>query len=163
VGKNGTVNQAGDTRTSGCHERDPSGQCKTTFYLPIANALARWSEVSRQQAFARAAYLVWRQNWARVPGDHLPRPGLWAQPVEVHAGQWLTVRGAGFQPLETVHLYLGGHEIYTVTCDQIGAFGGHSSQPNAHFQVPAVVSGTYVITARGSYGTVRYTSVGVTG
>jgi hypothetical protein len=163
VRADGTIDQSGDTRTTGCKERDATGHCKTTFYASIFNALARWSEITGDKYFQRAAYKVWLRNWAMQPGDVLPPPGLHARPHTVASGQWLTVSGAGFQPLETVKVYFGAVDEATIEADQTGSFGGHSPRPNAHFPVPAVSLGTYTIVARGSYGTVRHTQVTVTG
>lgn len=157
----GTVNQQGDTRTAGCRERNPKGQCKTTFYATISNALARWSVIAHLPRFQRAAYAVWLQNWKLVPGDVLPPPGLRVQPSDARLGSWLTVSGAGFQPLETVRIYFGSTFVQSIHCDQTGTFGGHSSQPNAHFSLPKVAPGTYTITAHGSMGTVRRVRVPV--
>lgn len=139
------------------------GQCKTANYAEIANALARWSVIARDPRFQRAAYSVWLQNWQLVPGDVLPAPGLFARPESIRAGQWLTVWGTRFQPLETVKVYLGRTLMQTVRCDQIGSFGGHSPRPNAHFPLPSLSPGVYTITARGSLGTVRRTTITVTG
>jgi hypothetical protein len=163
VRADGTIDQAGDTRTSGCRERDPSGRCKTTFYLPIFSALARWSVLTHDQRYERVAYKVWLQNWRLVPGDVLPRPGLWVKPRDVRHGAWLTVRGAGFQPLEQVRLFFGDTLIRSFTCDQIGSFGGHSPVGNVYFPLPQVGPGAYTIKVLGSYGTVRHTHVTVTG
>ncbi|MGH2442361.1 MAG: hypothetical protein ACRDFX_04265 [Chloroflexota bacterium] len=62
VRPDGSINQAGDTRTSGCQERDPAGQCKTVFYAPIFSALAHWAAISGEQRFARAAHRVWQRS-----------------------------------------------------------------------------------------------------
>ena len=163
VRADGTVNQQGDTRTSGCRERDPAGRCKTTFYAPIFDALARWSVIAGDSRYERLAYRVWLQNWQLVPGDVLPHPGLWADPQQLGSGQWLTVHGAGFQPLEVVRIYFDDRLEQTIPCDQIGSFGGHSPQPNAHFPLPAAGPGLHTITARGSFGTIRDTRITVTG
>lgn len=152
---NGTIDQRGDTRTAGCQERNPEGQCKTTSYATIFGALARWGVITHDSRFVRAAYNVWLQNWRHVPGDVLPPPGLHVQPAVARPGQWLTVSGAGFQPLETVRVYFGRTLEETIRCDQTGRFGGHSSQPNAHFPVPGDRAGAYTITAHGSEGTIR--------
>lgn len=58
INQYGEVNPAGDTRTRGCVETGPSGQCKTTFYAPITGALARWAAVTGDERFAHAAKLV---------------------------------------------------------------------------------------------------------
>jgi hypothetical protein len=163
VGPDGSVDQNGDTRTSGCRERDATGRCKTTFYAPIFNALARWAALSGDSRYERLAYLVWLRNWASQPGDTLPAPGLWVSPNQAGHGEWLTVWGTRFQPLETVRIYLGTQLIQTVRCDQIGSFGGHSPQPNAHSPLSAMSPGVYQVVARGSLGTVRITRVTVTG
>ncbi len=160
---NGTIDQRGDTRTVGCQERNPEGQCKTTSYATIFGAFARWSVISHNSRFGAAAYNVWLQNWRRVPSDVLPPAGLHAQPSTVRPGQWLTVSGSGFRPLETVRLYFGGTLEETIRCDQTGQFGAHSSQPNAHFPVPPALPNTYRITARGSDGTLRDSRVTVSG
>ena len=47
--------------------------------------------------------------------------------------------------------------------NQLGSFGGHSPQPNAHFPLPAAGPGLHTITARGSFGTIRDTRITVTG
>lgn len=163
VRPDGTVNQAGDTRTTGCEERDPLGNCKTTLYAPIFSALARWSVIASHTRFARTAYRVWLQNWRLVPGDVLPRAGLWAMPRLVRPGSWLTVWGARFQPLEVVRVYFGAQLEQTIPCDQIGSFGAHSPEPNAHFPLPSVPPGIYKVVARGSFGTVRHFHVIVQG
>lgn len=163
VRADGKINQQGDTRTAGCRERNPEGQCKTTFYATIADALARWAVIAHLTRFQRAAYLVWLQNWKLVPGDVLPPPGLRVQPPDARLGSWLTVSGAGFQPLEIVRIYFGPTFEQRVHCDQTGTFGGHSSEPNAHFPLPDVAPGTHTITARGSQGTVRRTRVTIIG
>jgi hypothetical protein len=159
VHADGTIDQTGDTRTVDCKERNPVGQCKTTFYDPIFSALAHWSVISGDSRYERAAYFVWLQNWRLLPGDVLPKAGLWVKPETVTRGQWLTVWGTRFQPLETVKLYYDQTEIATLTCDQIGSFGGHSSEPGAHFPAPDVSPGEHTITARGSFGTVRSATV----
>jgi hypothetical protein len=62
VRPDGTIDQTGDTRSTGCKERNPQGQCKTTMYAPIFNALARWSVISGDAHFQRAARLVWQRQ-----------------------------------------------------------------------------------------------------
>jgi hypothetical protein len=62
VAPNGSINQAGDTRTAGCRERDPAGQCKTVFYAPIFSALAHWAAISGDTRFAAAAHQVWLRS-----------------------------------------------------------------------------------------------------
>jgi hypothetical protein len=64
VQANGTVDQSGDTRTVGCKERNVAGQCKTVFYAPIFNALARWAVISGSAQFQRAAHQVWLRQQA---------------------------------------------------------------------------------------------------
>lgn len=59
IGSNGSVNQQGDTRTEGCQEHNPQGQCKTVFYAPIFNALAHWAAISGDGRYERASYAVW--------------------------------------------------------------------------------------------------------
>lgn len=59
VRSNGSINQSGDTRTVGCQETGPSGQCKSVFYAPIFSALSRWAAISGDARFARAAHQVW--------------------------------------------------------------------------------------------------------
>lgn len=59
VGSDGSINQTGDTRTAGCKETGPSGQCKSVFYAPIFSALARWAAISGSRRFAHAAHQVW--------------------------------------------------------------------------------------------------------
>lgn len=161
VRRDGTIDQSGDTRTTGCQERDTSGSCKTTFYATIANALARWSALSGISSFERAAYLVWLQNWQRVPGDVLPPAGLWVRPAVVHRGQWLAVWGTRFQPLERVTVTLAGHELGRRICDMTGSFGGHSPVGNIYVPLPSLTRGTYRLVARGSFGTVRSTMLQV--
>lgn len=58
----GSINQTGDTRTTGCKERGPSGQCKTAFYAPAFSALARWSAISGDPRYARVSYKVWQRS-----------------------------------------------------------------------------------------------------
>ncbi len=55
----GSVNQAGDTRTAGCREHDPAGRCKTVFYAPIFSALAHWAAITGNSHFATMAHQVW--------------------------------------------------------------------------------------------------------
>lgn len=62
IGSDGSVNQAGDTRTAGCREQDPTGRCKTAFYAPIFSALARWAAISGDQRYQRASHLVWLKS-----------------------------------------------------------------------------------------------------
>lgn len=59
VRSNGAINQSGDTRTAGCKETNPSGQCKTVFYAPIFSALARWGAISGDARYVNAAHQVW--------------------------------------------------------------------------------------------------------
>lgn len=59
VRADGSVNQAGDTRTVGCRERDPRGRCKTVFYAPIFDAFARWGAITSSRRFTNAAHAVW--------------------------------------------------------------------------------------------------------
>ncbi|HZT97603.1 MAG TPA: hypothetical protein VFB34_12285 [Chloroflexota bacterium] len=169
VHKNGTMNRQGDDRTGPtCPERDGSGKCKTVDYSAIAGALMRWSVISGSQQYARAAYLTWLQNWERVPGDKLPKPGAFVKPgrlslAQIHNGQWLTVWGTRFQPYETVKVYFAKTLEATITADDIGSFGGHSPVMNAHFPVPAGTGpGTYRIVEKGNYGTKRHTKVVIT-
>jgi hypothetical protein len=163
VRSDGSVNQAGDTRTAGCKERDPQGHCKSVFVATIFQALARWAVVANDEHYQRIALDVWLDNWASQPGDVLPAPGLFATPTAVSNGQWLTVSGSRFQPLERVKLYLDDTLIQTMKCDQIGSFGGHSPVPNAHFQIESVSAGVHTLTARGNEGTMRKTTITVTG
>lgn len=93
VRASGAIDQRGDTRTVGCQERNPEGQCKTTSYATIFGALARWGVISHNPRFVQAAYNVWLQNWRRIPGDVLPPPGLRIQTPVVLPGQWLTMSG----------------------------------------------------------------------
>jgi hypothetical protein len=66
VRPDGSINQSGDTRTAGCKETSPSGQCKTVFYAPIFSALARWAVISGDDRYARAAHRVWvRSGYSR--------------------------------------------------------------------------------------------------
>jgi hypothetical protein len=62
VRPDGAIDQSGDTRSTGCKERNPQGQCKTTMYAPIFNALARWSVISGEARFQRASHQVWEQQ-----------------------------------------------------------------------------------------------------
>jgi hypothetical protein len=62
IGPDGSVDQAGDTRTAGCKERDPTGQCKTVFYAPIFDALAHWAAIGGGSRFAVAAHRVWLRS-----------------------------------------------------------------------------------------------------
>jgi hypothetical protein len=62
VEADGSINQAGDTRTVGCKERNTSGQCKTVFYAPIFSALAHAAVIQHDLRFARAANLVWQRS-----------------------------------------------------------------------------------------------------
>lgn len=62
VRADGSIDQAGDTRTAGCREHDPTGHCKTVFYAPIFSALAHWAAISDDQRYARAAHLVWLKS-----------------------------------------------------------------------------------------------------
>lgn len=55
----GSINQTGDTRTAGCKETNPSGQCKTVFYAPIFSALARWAAITGDAHYAQVAHQVW--------------------------------------------------------------------------------------------------------
>lgn len=162
IRSDGAINQSGDTRSYGCRERDATGTCKTAFYATIFNALARWSVIANDSRYERAAYMVWLQNWARLPGDVLPRPGLWVTPASTRHGQWLTVWGTRFFPLEVVHVYFDTTLEQTIVADQIGSFGAHSPSPNAYFALPDVPPGTHTITVRGSLGTVRRKRVTVT-
>jgi hypothetical protein len=68
VNADGTVHQQGDTRSSGCRERDPMGRCKTLMYAPIYSALAHWAAVTQDPRFERAAQRVWYRAgyWART-------------------------------------------------------------------------------------------------
>lgn len=59
VRPDGSIDQSGDTRTAGCKETGPSGQCKSVFYAPIFSALARWAAITGDARFARAARQVW--------------------------------------------------------------------------------------------------------
>jgi hypothetical protein len=59
VKSDGSINQAGDTRTAGCKETNPEGRCKTVFYAPIYSALARWSAISGDAHYSDVAHLVW--------------------------------------------------------------------------------------------------------
>lgn len=59
IAPDGSVNQAGDTRTAGCREHDPVGRCKTVFYAPIFSALAHWAAISGDSHFATMAHRVW--------------------------------------------------------------------------------------------------------
>lgn len=163
VGKDGSINQSGDTRTSGCQERTPSGHCKTVAYAPIFSALARWAVLADTIRYERTAYFVWLQNWKSQPGDVLPKAGLRATPSQLNPGGWLTVSGTRFQPLETVRVYVGGTLKQTIQADQIGSFGGHSPSPNAYFKVAGLGPGVYSVTASGNFGTTRHTTIRVTG
>jgi hypothetical protein len=58
IRSDGSINQTGDTRTVGCVEHGPSGQCKTAFYVPIVAALSRWASITGDTRYAKAALLV---------------------------------------------------------------------------------------------------------
>jgi hypothetical protein len=60
----GYIDQTGDTRTVGCKERNPAGECKTVFYAPIFNAFARWAVISGSTRFQQAAHQVWMRQQA---------------------------------------------------------------------------------------------------
>lgn len=62
VRSDGGINQAGDTRTVGCKERNPAGECKTVFYAPIYDALARWAAITGNERYARASERVWHHS-----------------------------------------------------------------------------------------------------
>ncbi|HZU14226.1 MAG TPA: hypothetical protein VFB58_15405 [Chloroflexota bacterium] len=62
VRPDGSIDQAGDTRSAGCAERGPDGACKTVMYAPIYGALARWSAISGDPRYAQAAEQVWRRS-----------------------------------------------------------------------------------------------------
>jgi hypothetical protein len=162
VRPDGTINQSGDTRTAGCQERDPQGRCKSVFLATIFNALARWAVLANDKAYRRVALTVWLQNWASQPGDVLPAPGLFAKPSTLKNGEWVTVSGTRFQPLERVRVYLDQTLIQTVKCDQIGSFGGHSPVGGPHFPIQSLAPGTHTIVGKGSLGTVRKTTITVT-
>ncbi len=59
VRSDGSIDQAGDTRTVGCRDHDPTGSCKTVFYDPIYSALAHWATISGDQRFSRASHQVY--------------------------------------------------------------------------------------------------------
>ena len=67
VRSDGAINQAGDTRTAGCRERDPAGRCKTVFYAPIFSALAHWASISGEQRYETASRLVWQHSGYAAP------------------------------------------------------------------------------------------------
>jgi hypothetical protein len=62
ISADGSVDQAGDTRTAGCREHDPAGRCKTVFYAPIFSALAHWAAISGDAHFAAVAHQVWLRS-----------------------------------------------------------------------------------------------------
>jgi len=62
IGSDGSVNQTGDTRTAGCQEHSPNGQCKTVFYAPIFSALAHWAAISGDVRFQQASVKVWQKS-----------------------------------------------------------------------------------------------------
>jgi hypothetical protein len=62
VKPDGSINQSGDTRTAGCKETNPAGQCKTVFYAPIFSALARWAAITGNARYGRAAHQVWLRS-----------------------------------------------------------------------------------------------------
>jgi hypothetical protein len=62
VRPDGSINQAGDTRTAGCREKNPQGQCKTVFYAPVFNALAHWAVIADSPLFQQASYMVWLKS-----------------------------------------------------------------------------------------------------
>jgi hypothetical protein len=62
VKPDGSINQSGDTRTVDCKEKNPAGQCKTVFYAPIYDALARWAAISGNDRYARVSQLVWHRS-----------------------------------------------------------------------------------------------------
>jgi hypothetical protein len=163
VRSDGSVIQTGDTRTAGCKERDPEGHCKSVFVATIFQALARWAALTGDLHFQRIALDVWLNNWRSQPGDVLPAAGLFATPSAISNGQWLTVSGAQYQPLERVKLYLDDTLIQTLQCDQIGSFGGHSPLPNAHFQIESLSDGVHTLIGKGNEGTVRKTTITVSG
>jgi hypothetical protein len=62
IAPDGSVNQAGDTRTAGCKEHDPAGRCKTVFYAPIFSALAHWATISGSAKYASVSHQVWLRS-----------------------------------------------------------------------------------------------------
>jgi hypothetical protein len=62
VGPDGSINQMGDTRTAGCRERNPQGQCKTVFYAPVFSAFAHWAAVAGSPVYQQASYMVWLKS-----------------------------------------------------------------------------------------------------
>lgn len=62
VRSDGSIDQAGDTRTVDCRENDPTGHCKTVAYDPIYSALAHWAAISGDQRFSRASHLVYEHS-----------------------------------------------------------------------------------------------------
>jgi hypothetical protein len=73
IGPDGSVDQAGDTRSAGCRERDPMGRCKTVMYAPIFSSLAHWAEIAGGQRYASAAKFVWLHSGYAGEGPHLAR------------------------------------------------------------------------------------------
>jgi hypothetical protein len=62
VKPDGSINQAGDTRTAGCKETNPAGRCKTVFYAPIFSALAHWAAITGDARYEQAARQVWLRS-----------------------------------------------------------------------------------------------------
>lgn len=62
VAPDGSVNQSGDTRTAGCKEHNPLGQCKAVMYAPIFSTLAHWAGLNDDARFAKFAHLVWLRS-----------------------------------------------------------------------------------------------------
>jgi hypothetical protein len=62
IASDGSVNQQGDTRTVGCEETNPAGQCKTVFYAPIYGALARWAAITGDARYEAVAERVWKRS-----------------------------------------------------------------------------------------------------
>jgi hypothetical protein len=62
IDSDGSVNQQGDTRTAGCAETNPAGQCKTVFYAPIYSALARWAAITAIGRYETVAKRVWTRS-----------------------------------------------------------------------------------------------------
>jgi len=63
VRDNGTIITKGDTRTSGCSERDQATRaCKTVNLEAIFSSLMRWGVITNDSRFREAATKVWALN-----------------------------------------------------------------------------------------------------
>ena len=167
----GAVNRTGDDRTGPtCPEVSGSGKCKSIDLDAVYGALMRWSVFANKSTFIRRAYFVWLHNWQQVTGQTLPAPSLFVYPhselttKELGYGWTFGVGGTRFQPLEPVVVYFAGTKVGQTVTDQEGSFGGHSPVNGVRFQPPqATTPGSYTVTAVGGFGTIRKTSVTITG